>query len=146
MIGFFGYDLAPRFERLPRRLPRNSRLPDIRMALYDTAITVDVRSGKVELWAWDLTGEGRSAAARRCRAWQRPSIAPFAAPSRKPGRSELPVWDDCRARSTARRIWRRCAGCWNTSPPATSFRLISPSASRPMGGPSRWIFICGSGP
>ncbi len=69
MIGFFGYDLAPRIERLPRRLPRDSRLPDIRMALYDTAVTVDVHSGKVELWAWDLTGEGREAAVRRSRAW-----------------------------------------------------------------------------
>jgi para-aminobenzoate synthetase component 1 len=71
MIGFFGYDLAPRIERLPRRRPRESRLPDIRMALYDTAVTVDVHSGQVELWAWDLTGEGRSAALRRCHAWQR---------------------------------------------------------------------------
>jgi len=70
MIGFFGYDLAPLFERLPRRLPRDSRLPDIRMALYDTAVTVDVHSGKVELWAWDLTGEGREAAERRSHAWR----------------------------------------------------------------------------
>ena len=45
MIGFFGYDLAPRLERLPRRQPRDSRLPDIRMALYDTAVIVDARLG-----------------------------------------------------------------------------------------------------
>ena len=51
MIGFFGYDLAPRLERLPRRQPRDSRLPDIRMALYDTAVIVDARAGTVELWA-----------------------------------------------------------------------------------------------
>ena len=70
MIGFFGYDLAPRLERLPRRHPRDSRLPDIRMALYDTAVIVDARSGTVELWSWDLTGEGRSAAEKRCRAWR----------------------------------------------------------------------------
>ena len=67
MIGFFGYDLAPRLERLPRRHPRDSRLPDIRMALYDTAVIVDARSGTAELWGWDLTGEGRAATEKRCR-------------------------------------------------------------------------------
>ena len=71
MIGFLGYDLAPRIERLPRAQPRDSRLPDIRMALYDTAVTIDEQSGKVELWAWDLTGDGRTAAERRCRAWRK---------------------------------------------------------------------------
>ncbi|MGO9922709.1 MAG: aminodeoxychorismate synthase component I [Isosphaeraceae bacterium] len=70
MIGFLGYDLAPRLERLPRRAPRDSRLPDIRMALYDTAVTVDAVSNKVELWSWDLTGEGRLAAEGRARAWR----------------------------------------------------------------------------
>jgi para-aminobenzoate synthetase component I len=70
MIGFFGYDLAPRLERLPRRHSRDSRMPDIRMALYDTAVIVDNRSGTTELWSWDLTGEGRSAALRRSRAWR----------------------------------------------------------------------------
>jgi para-aminobenzoate synthetase component I len=71
MIGFLGYDLAPRIERLPRRAPRDSRLPDIRVALHDTAVTVDARTGRVELWAWDLTGEGRAAAERRCRIWRK---------------------------------------------------------------------------
>ena len=70
MVGFFGYDLAPRLERLPRRQPRDTRLPDIRMALHDTAVIVDSRSGAVELWSWDLTGEGRSAALKRCRSWR----------------------------------------------------------------------------
>jgi para-aminobenzoate synthetase component 1 len=70
MIGFVGYDLAPRLERLPRRLARDSRIPDIRMALYDTAVTVDARSGRVQLWAWDLTGEGPRAVERRGRMWR----------------------------------------------------------------------------
>jgi len=70
MIGFLGYDLAPRLERLPRRAPRDSRLPDIRMALYDTAVTVDANSNLVELWSWDLTGEGRLAAEGRARDWR----------------------------------------------------------------------------
>jgi para-aminobenzoate synthetase component I len=80
MIGFLGYDLAPRIERLPRAAPRDSRLPDIRLALYDTAVTVDERSGQVELWAWDLTGEGRTAALRRCRAWRKALDRAFRSP------------------------------------------------------------------
>jgi para-aminobenzoate synthetase component I len=71
MIGFLGYDLAPRIERLPRARPRDSHLPDIRLALYDTAVTIDALSDRVELWAWDLTGEGRAAAERRCRSWRK---------------------------------------------------------------------------
>jgi para-aminobenzoate synthetase component 1 len=89
MIGFLGYDLAPLIERLPRRARRESRLPDIRLALYDTAVMVDARTGSVELWAWDLTGEGRVAAERRCRAWRkaldRAFRAPRPAPSTPPG-------------------------------------------------------------
>jgi para-aminobenzoate synthetase component I len=71
MIGFFGYDLAPLLERLPRRSPRDSRLPDVRLGLYDTAVTVDHASGAVELRAHDLLGEGAAAVERRCRDWRR---------------------------------------------------------------------------
>jgi para-aminobenzoate synthetase component I len=71
MIGFLGYDLAPLLERLPRKAVRDSRLPDLRMALYDTAITIDHHSGKAVLRAWDLTDEGREATERRCRFWRR---------------------------------------------------------------------------
>src|SRR3954447_16190988 len=71
MIGFLGYALAPLLERLPRKAPRDSRLPDLRMALYDTAVTVDHLTGKVALRAWNLTDEGREATERRCRFWRR---------------------------------------------------------------------------
>ena len=71
LIGFLGYDLAPLLERLPRKAPRDSRLPDIRMALYDTAVVVDNSTGKVVLHAWDLTDEGQEATERRCRFWRR---------------------------------------------------------------------------
>ncbi len=87
MIGFFGYDLAPRIERLPRRAPRDSRLPDIRMALYDTAVTIDADSRLVELWSWDLTGEGRFAAERRARAWRKAIVRALEAP----GQTVIPV-------------------------------------------------------
>jgi len=86
MIGFFGYDLAPRLERLPRRLPRDSRLPDIRLALYDTAVTVDARTGTAELWAWDLTGEGRLAAQGRCREWSKALARALQSPRPEPSR------------------------------------------------------------
>jgi para-aminobenzoate synthetase component 1 len=71
MIGYLGYDLAPLLERLPRKAARDSRLPDLRMALYDTAVTVDNASGQVTLSAWDLTGEGEEAIQRRSRLWRR---------------------------------------------------------------------------
>jgi para-aminobenzoate synthetase component 1 len=71
MIGFLGYDLAPWIERLPRKAPRESRLPDLRVALYDTAVAIDHQTAKVVLHAWDLTSEGREAAERRCRFWRR---------------------------------------------------------------------------
>ena len=50
LIGFFGYDLAPRIERLPRRSPRVSRIPDIRFGLHDICVTVDNSSGVAEVW------------------------------------------------------------------------------------------------
>jgi para-aminobenzoate synthetase component 1 len=71
LIGFFGYDLAPRLERLPRRAARDSRLPDLRFGLYDTAVVVDQALGQAELWAHDLLGEGPAAVGRRGRAWLR---------------------------------------------------------------------------
>jgi len=69
LIGFFGYDLAPLLERLPRKAPRDSELPDIRFALYDTVVTVDHLRGDVVLWAHDLLDEGFAATTRRSREW-----------------------------------------------------------------------------
>ncbi|MDR3618880.1 MAG: aminodeoxychorismate synthase component I [Paludisphaera borealis] len=71
LIGFLGYDLAPSLERLPRKADRDSKLPDVRMALYDTAVVVDHEKDAVVLYAWDLTGEGREATERRARFWRR---------------------------------------------------------------------------
>ncbi len=70
LIGFVGYDLAPRLERLPRRMPRDSRIPDIRMALYDTAYELDSETGSVSVRGWDLVGEGDAAVSRRCQRWR----------------------------------------------------------------------------
>lgn len=69
MIGAIGYDIAPLLERLPRRHPTDSIFPDIRLALYDTAIAVDHLTGEVAIEAWDLLGEGQRAVDRRCTRW-----------------------------------------------------------------------------
>jgi para-aminobenzoate synthetase component 1 len=82
MIGFFGYDLAPQLERLPRRAAPDSRWPDVRFALYDTAVTVDHATGAIELRAHDLLNEGPAAAARRCRAWRKALIRASPPPPR----------------------------------------------------------------
>jgi para-aminobenzoate synthetase component 1 len=69
LIGFFGYDLAPELERLPRKAVRDSCLPDVRFALYDTAVIVDHLTGSVRLHAFDILGEGRDTLARRVCEW-----------------------------------------------------------------------------
>ncbi len=71
LIGFLAYDLAPWIERLPRRLPRDSRMPDIRMGLYDTAVIHDARTGSVTLHAWNLMDDGRERVERRLNRWAR---------------------------------------------------------------------------
>lgn len=69
-IGYFGYDLAPQLERLPCRTLRASRLPDVRFALYDTAVVVDHTLGTASFVAADLRGEGEEAVALRVRQWR----------------------------------------------------------------------------
>jgi len=71
MIGFFGYDLAPLLERLPRKAPPDSRLPDVRFALYDTALLIDHATGRAELAGFDLLREGRDALRRRVASWRK---------------------------------------------------------------------------
>src|SRR5262249_19607114 len=70
LIGYIGYDFAPQLERLPRRRARDSRMPDIRLAFYNTAVTVDHRSGLVQLWSWIVPGRDRATAERVCRCWK----------------------------------------------------------------------------
>ncbi len=89
MIGYFAYDLAPLLERLPRRVPRDTNFPDIRLALYDTAVTVDHRTGEVALKGWDLMGEGIRAVNRRCEHWLQELRAEALRPRRPLRRSVL---------------------------------------------------------
>jgi para-aminobenzoate synthetase component 1 len=70
LIGYFGYDLAPRLERLPRRSPADSRLPSLRFSLYDTFVLVDHQSQTSELWAVDLLDEGSEKLSKRWERWR----------------------------------------------------------------------------
>jgi len=53
-IGYFGYDLARRWERLPARARDRERIPDMAVGIYDWAVVVD----HSEQRAW-LAGQGR---------------------------------------------------------------------------------------
>jgi para-aminobenzoate synthetase component 1 len=53
-IGYFGYDLARRLERLPARARDSERIPDMAVGIYDWAVVVD----HSERRAW-LAGQGR---------------------------------------------------------------------------------------
>ncbi|HZW29573.1 MAG TPA: aminodeoxychorismate synthase component I [Isosphaeraceae bacterium] len=91
-IGTIGYDFAPQLEHLPRRRDRDSRMPDIRLAFYHTAVTVDHRSGRVQVWSWIVPGRDRAMAERTCHSWkerierQLESARPEAVHPREPAR------------------------------------------------------------
>ncbi len=53
-IGYFGYDLARRIERLPERARNSERIPDMAIGIYDWAVVVD----HSEQRAW-LVSQGR---------------------------------------------------------------------------------------
>jgi len=53
-IGYFGYDLARRLERLPARAADTEKIPDMAIGIYDWAVVVD----HVEQRSW-LMGQGR---------------------------------------------------------------------------------------
>ncbi len=91
LIGYIGYDLAPQIERLPRRMPRDSRLSNISMAYYNTAVTIDHRSGVVRLWAWVGFGSDRQGAARRFCYWKERIEREIGLPRPDPIRPPQPV-------------------------------------------------------
>jgi para-aminobenzoate synthetase component 1 len=57
-LGYYGYDLAPWLEDIPRKAPADSRLPVVRFALHDWSVAVDHRRGAVVLSVADLDGLG----------------------------------------------------------------------------------------
>jgi para-aminobenzoate synthetase component I len=70
LIGHLGYDLAPRLERLPRRVSPDSRIPALRFGLYDTFVLVDHHLGTSELWVVDLLEDGPSKLRERWDQWR----------------------------------------------------------------------------
>ena len=60
MVGFFGYDLARRLERLPTIAIDDSGLPDMALGLYDWAVLVDHQRETSH-----LVGQGRDPRTRR---------------------------------------------------------------------------------
>jgi para-aminobenzoate synthetase component 1 len=68
-IGYFGYDLAPAFERIERRNATDSNLPDYQFGLYDTCVTADHRRGTTTLSAYALRPEHRADLASRVDRW-----------------------------------------------------------------------------
>ena len=69
LIGFLSYDLAPRIEHTPRRLPVGPRTPALRFGLYDTFVLVDHARARADLWAVDLFGQGDRALRDRLDSW-----------------------------------------------------------------------------
>ena len=68
-IGYVGYEFGRHVERLPARAPRDTHLPDLRLALYDALLVYDAVEGR-----WSLVeakfdspppGAGRAAGALR---------------------------------------------------------------------------------
>ncbi len=92
LIGYYGYDLAPRIERLPRKAARESTMPDVRFALYDAAIVVDHATGTVEFVASDILGEGRRALEQRWEEWDRAIVESQPASGTAWLRPPRPAW------------------------------------------------------
>ncbi len=86
-IGYFGYDLGRRFERLPHLAQRDIDMPDMAVGFYDWVVVVDHQKRR----AW-LAGQGRDE--RTCDLWpdivERVSTLPDA-PATEPFRVVSPV-------------------------------------------------------
>ena len=70
LIGYFGYDLAPRLERLPRRAAPDSRFPVLRFGLYDTLLTLDRSNHQATFSAYALHHEPPAELDRRWQRWR----------------------------------------------------------------------------
>ncbi len=71
-IGYFGYDLARRIERLPERAIDDIGLPDMAVGLYPWSVVVDHREHR----AW-LTGTARDGIRQRLEGNDAPGREPF---------------------------------------------------------------------
>ena len=71
LVGFLGYDLGRRFERLPSLARVDQHLPVLRLALHDWVIAWDRRIGAAWLRVREVDGDGARAAARLYRVLDR---------------------------------------------------------------------------
>lgn len=83
-IGYFGYDLGRRLERLPSRARDNEAIPDMAVGIYDWAVVVDHEQKA----AW-LSGAGRDPRTLRdwdslARLFHDPPLAGARSPARAP--------------------------------------------------------------
>ncbi len=74
-IGYFGYDLARRYERLPVTAADDQQLPEMAVGIYDWAVVVDHREQR----CW-LTGANAHAVAAGVAAYEEMLAAPRNAP------------------------------------------------------------------
>ena len=64
LVGYVGYDLGRRLERIPERARADQPMPDLRLALHDWVIAWDRRSGRAYLAGRAVDGETGRLAAR----------------------------------------------------------------------------------
>src|SRR4029077_9982302 len=57
LVGFLGYDLGARFERLPAIVAPDQDLPPLRLALHDWVVAFDRRTGFAWLGGRALDGD-----------------------------------------------------------------------------------------
>ncbi len=57
LVGYLGYDLGGRLERLPHRVPDDQGLPLLRLGLYDRVVAWDRRTGRAWLAGRALDGD-----------------------------------------------------------------------------------------
>ena len=55
-IGYIGYEVGRHIERLPERAPRDTSLPDMRLAFYDSILLYDALKSKWSLVSLDFDG------------------------------------------------------------------------------------------
>ncbi len=86
LVGFLGYDLGHRLERLPTLAPDDQSLPQLRLALHDWVVAWERRTGRAWLCARSVDGDADRLALRLDSVRER--LRPLPAPP--PGGDDLP--------------------------------------------------------
>ena len=82
LMGFLGYDLGRRLERLPALAAVDQWLPELRLGLYDQVVAVDHGSGQVWLASRAVDGDRERLMTRRDDVLARLHVAPTDAQTR----------------------------------------------------------------